>query len=251
VRARVLVAAVGIPAYVLFMVLTTPASFIASRAREATEGRVSFTETEGTLWNGSMRAHVDAPAGTVDFDRIAWRLLPSKLVEARIAFDVEVDSQNARAKAEVLRGWSEWEARGGAARISAPVIAALFPLAAAWRPEGAVNVKADHVRWSDREMRGPVTVEWLDAAVSLSSVKPLGAYRLIANGAGEAVSLAISTLSGPLVLKGKGEARIPGGITFSGEARAEGSEASQLEPLLDLMGPRRPDGARAIEVRLR
>jgi hypothetical protein len=194
---------------------------------------------------------VDAPAGTVDLDRIAWRLLPSKLLEARLAFDVEVDSQNARAKAEVLRGWSEWEARGGTARISAPVLAALFPLAAAWRPEGALNVKADHVRWNEREMRGPVTVEWLDAAVSLSSVKPIGAYRLIATGAGEAVSLAVSTLSGPLVLKGSGEARLPGGVTFSGEARAEGTEASQLEPLLNLMGPRRPDGARAIEVRVR
>lgn len=250
-RARVLVAAIGIPAYALFMALTAPASFIAARASEAAEGRVHFSETEGTLWKGSMRAHVDAPAGSVELDRIAWRLLPSRLAEARIAFDVEVDSQNAHGRAEVLRGWSEWEARAAAARISAPVIAALFPLAAAWRPEGAVHVKADDVRWNEREMRGPLTVEWLDAAVSLSNVKPLGAYRLVANGAGEAVSVALSTLSGPLVLKGKGEARIPGGLAFSGEARAEGTEASQLEPLLNLMGPKRPDGARELEVRLR
>jgi hypothetical protein len=87
--------------------------------------------------------------------------------------------------------------------------------------------------------------------VSLSNVKPLGAYRLVAHGAGEVVALAISTLSGPLVLGGKGEARIAGGATFSGEARAEGTEAAQLEPLLNLMGPKRPDGARSIEVRIR
>jgi general secretion pathway protein N len=251
VRARVLVASIGIPAYAVFMALAAPASFIASRASQETQGRVRFSETEGTLWKGSMRAHVDAPAGAVEIDRIAWRLVPAKLVEGRVAFDVEMDSQNARAKAQVLRGWSEWEARGAAARIAAPVIAALVPLAAAWRPEGAVNVTADHVRWNEREMHGPVTIEWLDAAVSLSNVKPLGAYRLVANGAGEVVPLAISTLSGPLMLSGKGEARIPGGVTFSGEARAEGSESPQLEPLLNLMGPKRPDGARAIEIRIR
>lgn len=250
-RARVLVATVGIPAYLAFMVVVAPTSFIASRASQEAQGRVHFAETQGTLWRGSMRAHVDAPAGAVEVDRVSWRLLPMKLMEGRIAFDVEVDSQNARGSATVLRGWSEWEARGGNARIAAPVIAALVPLAAAWRPEGAVNVTAQEVRWNDREIHGLVTVEWLDAAVSLSSVKPLGAYRLVANGAGELVPLTISTLSGPLALSGKGEARVSGGVTFSGEARAEGTEAPQLEPLLNLMGPRRPDGARSIEVRIR
>ena len=40
-------------------------------------------------------------------------------------------------------------------------------------------------------------------------------------------------------------------MTFSGEARGEGANAAALEPLLNLMGPRRPDGARSIEVRIR
>ena len=44
---------------------------------------------------------------------------------------------------------------------------------------------------------------------------------------------------------------MPGAITFSGEARGQGANAAALEPLLNLMGPRRPDGARSIEVRIR
>ena len=35
----------------------------------------------------------------------------------------------------------------------------------------------------------------------------------------------------------------------SGEARGEGGEAAALESLLNLMGPRRADGARILELR--
>ena len=250
-RARVLVAAVGVPAYALFMVLTAPASFIASRASQAAQGRVHFSDTEGTLWSGSMGATIDAPAGTLSLERIAWRLRPGKLAEGRIAFDVDVDSHDASGAVQLLRGWSDWEARGATARLAAPVLGVLFPMAAAWRPEGSVAITADGVRWNEREMTGPIALEWREAAVSLSEVKPLGHYRLAATGAGEVVTLALSTLSGPLTMSGKGEARIAGGATFSGEAHAEGPAAAQLEPLLNLMGPRRPDGARSIEVRIR
>jgi general secretion pathway protein N len=245
------VAAVGIPALALFMVLTAPASFLAYRASKESQGRVNFDETQGTLWSGSARAQVDAPGGVLTFDRIAWRLVPARLMEGRLAFDVSVDSRDARGNVQLLRGWSEWEARGGAARVEARLLPVFFPLAAAWRPEGAVSVTADGVRWNDRELNGPVTVEWRGAGVALSDVKPLGTYRLAMQGAGETAKLALSTLSGPLQVSGAGDWKLPASFTFSGEARAEVPSAAALEPLLNLLGPKRPDGARSIEVRIR
>jgi general secretion pathway protein N len=182
---------------------------------------------------------------------MAWRLVPAKLFEGRIAFDVDVDSRETRGNAQLLRGWSDWEVRAGAARVDARVLPLFFPIIAAWRPEGTVLVSSDGLRWSDREIQGPIAVEWRDAAVALSEVKPLGSYRLAAQGIGSAAKLTLSTLAGPLQLSGQGEAKIPRGTTFSGEARAEGATAASLEPLLTLMGPRRPDGARSIEVRIR
>ena len=246
-RARVLVAAVGIPAYALFMAFTAPASFIASRLNAATDGRVHFTDTTGTLWQGSMRAHIDGAT----LDSIAWHFLPSSLANGRIAFDITLDAPDIAGKARLSRGWSQWEADSDA-MLEARALPAFLPLVAAWRPEGRVEVKAERLRWDDREMHGTVTGEWRNAAISLSEVKPLGTYRLVATGKGETASLELATIAGPLEVNGKGEAKLPnGGVTFSGDARAEGTLARQLEPLLNLMGPKRPDGARSIEVRIR
>ncbi|HUQ29626.1 MAG TPA: type II secretion system protein N [Usitatibacter sp.] len=250
-RSRTLVALVGIPGFAIFMVVTAPASFLASRAAEESGGRVHFDETRGTLWAGSVRAQVDAPGGAFTADRIAWRLLPARLVEGRVAFEASMESRGAIGSVEVLRGWSEWEARRGSARVEAKLVPVLAPIVAAWRPEGAVSITADGVRWNDREMNGPLTVEWRDAAVALSDVKPLGSYRLSMQGVGETAKLALSTLSGAMQVSGTGEWKLPRSASFTGEARGEGPSAAALDPLLNLMGPRRADGARSIEVRIR
>jgi hypothetical protein len=62
--------------------------------------------------------------------------------------------------------------------------------------------------------------------------------------------LSVPTLEGPLTVIGTGTLTPPHRLAFSGEARAEGESAKALEPLLDLLGPRRPDGARSVEVRM-
>jgi len=246
-----LVALVGVPAYLVSMVLTMPATFIGARAANATGGQLRVSDAEGNLWSGSLKATLDTPGGPFALDRVTWRFMPGELVRGRVAFDVAVDSRDARGNAQLLRGFSQWEARGANARLDARALPLFYPVVAAWRPEGAVQVSSDDVRWNEREMQGNVNVEWRDASVALSDVKPLGSYRLAAQGAGDTVKVALSTLAGALRMSGQGEVKLPAGATFTGEARGEGTSATALDPLLDLMGPRRADGARAIEVRIR
>jgi general secretion pathway protein N len=250
-RPATLVALVGVPAYLISMALTAPATFIGARANDATGGQVRVSDAQGNLWSGSLRATLDTPGGPFALDRVTWRFIPGEIVHGRVAFDVGVDSRDARGNAQVLRGFSDWEARGASARIDARALPLFYPVVAAWRPEGSLHLATDGVRWNEREMQGNVNIEWRDAAVALSDVRPLGTYRLVAQGVGESVKLALSTIAGALTMSGKCEVRLPRGTTFSGEARGEGPSAAALDPLLNLMGPRRADGARAIEVRIR
>lgn len=250
-RPAVLVAGLGIPAYAIFLVLAAPATFIADRASRALDEKLHARDAEGTLWSGSLHATLDAPGGAVAIDRLAWRLVPGRILEGRVAFDVQVESRDVSGHAELARSWSQWEARNAAARAEARLLPAIFPLAAAWRPEGAASVDAREVKWTEREMRGAIAIEWRDAAVALTDVRPLGTYRVAIDGNGEAARLALTTVRGPLRVTGRGEARYPASVTFTGEARAEGEASATLEPLLNLMGPKRPDGARTIEVRIR
>ena len=141
-RPAVLIAAVGIPAYAICLVLAAPATFIAARASHALDGRLHARDAEGALWSGSLHASLDAPGGRVALDRVAWRLLPARILDGRIAFDVQVQSRGVNGHAEVARSWSQWEARNATARAEARMLPVFFPLAAAWRPEGPVSVDA-------------------------------------------------------------------------------------------------------------
>ena len=95
-------------------------------------------------------------------------------------------------------------------------------------------------------MRGEARIEWSGAATALSDVKPLGSYRADVAAEGSAARIDVSTLSGPLRVAGKGNLVFPAQLTFNGEARGEGPQAPALQPLLDLMGPRKADGSHAI-----
>jgi general secretion pathway protein N len=95
-------------------------------------------------------------------------------------------------------------------------------------------------------MRGEARAEWKDATLALSPVRPLGTYRAELRGAGGPAKLTVTTVDGALRISGDGTLTAPSRFAFSGEARGNGPQAQALEPLLDLLGPRRADGARAL-----
>jgi general secretion pathway protein N len=79
----------------------------------------------------------------------------------------------------------------------------------------------------------------------------LGAYRLEVVGEGASGKLALTTLEGPLRLSGQGRVEWPARFTFNGEARGEGPNARELDPLLGILGPAKADGARVLDWQLR
>ena len=244
-RTIALVAALG---YAAFLVATIPASVVAARVESATQGNVKLLEPRGTLWNGSARATVAQATGTAQVDRIEWRFALGDLAAARIAFDVGVTSRGFEASARLGRGLREWTASASRVKLDAPALAAWAPMLAAWRPEGRIGFACDSLAWDDQgRATGKGRLTWDDAAVSLSEVRPLGRYALDISADHGPATLVLSTLDGPLRLSGRGSIA-PARLTFSGEARGEGPNAAALDPLLNLMGLKRADGSRAIEV---
>jgi general secretion pathway protein N len=240
-RART-IAVVGIAAYLVFAVATIPARFVTQRM--AVPGTLEFSEAQGTLWNGSARANLGA---ALPIETLRWRLLPARLVSGRLAFAVDATGRAIEAHGQLERGLGDLEARDLRARADAAALAPVVPLAAAWRPEGALTATAPVVAWDGRGLRGSAQVEWRDAALAASDVRPLGSYRIDARAEGGPAKITLATLDGPLRLAGTGSFVPPASLAFSGEARAQGASASALEPLLNLLGPRRADGARALE----
>jgi len=246
------IAVVAVIAYAIFLVALLPASFVTERITAATGGRVSFGNAGGTLWNGSARMGFTVAGGWLNLDSVQWSFNPSSLLIGKISFDLNANgAPDLEARATVSRGFGGWSVDRAGLVGSVASIATLAPIAARWRPEGRLAVQVSDWLWSGQGMRGEASIDWMKAAVSLSDVKPIGSYRVRVVGDGSNVArLTATTSAGPLQVSGSGAAG-PAEIRFSGEARAaDPAAAKALEQLLDLMGPRRPDGARALELRI-
>lgn len=243
-------AALGIAAYAVFLLASTPATFIAARASATAPGLIELADTHGTLWSGSARARIRATGGDVLLDRVEWRFLPARLASGRIAFDVVATGRGLDVRSQVARGFAGWELREVAARGDVAALTPLAPVIATWRPEGNVAISSPAIEWNDSRARGDLRAEWSDAALSISDVRPLGSYRIDVHADGGPANVAVATISGPLRIAAQGTLMPPSALKLSGDARGEGAAAAALEPLLNLIGPRRPDGARALEIRL-
>ncbi|HYC37634.1 MAG TPA: type II secretion system protein N [Usitatibacter sp.] len=242
---RLAFAALFVAAYLVFMVALLPASFVASRLPQWTQGAVQLLRPEGTVWNGSGALTLATVAGPLAIDHVRWRLLPARFFLGRMEFDVTATAGAARADGRVARNWSSWKVSGNALADAAGA-AQLFPLLSTWRPEGRLALDVARASWNGSELRGSAGLAWDDAAVAFSDVRPLGSYRVELRGTGGPARFTLLTTKGPLQLTGHGTVTPQGRVEFAGNARAEGTHAASLEPVLKLLGPRRPDGAHGL-----
>jgi general secretion pathway protein N len=92
------------------------------------------------------------------------------------------------------------------------------------------------------QVEGSMSLETPGLVSSLSTLRPLGSYRLQVQG-GEPTTLDLRTLEGSLQLQGTGR-WTAAHLRFVGEARADGAHEAELSNLLNIMGQR--DGARSV-----
>ena len=241
--------AFGALAYGIFLVWEMPASFVAARLERESRGAFRLFEPRGTVLRGEARARFVTPAGEMPIEQLQWSLNPTSLAAGRLGFILHANDPGLKASGELARGADAWQAHDLALQGPASALTPFMPLLASWRPEGEVTLRAKRLAWTPSSIQGDGQVEWRSAGVILSEVKPLGHYRVEVRGEGAQARITLTTIEGPLRLSGSGTFTPAGRLSFKGEARAEGPQAAALQPLLDLLGPRRPDGSREIAIR--
>lgn len=238
--------AVGVVAYGSFLLATLPAAFVLARAQDSQPGKFEVREARGTAWHGHAKVTVNTPGGPVGVERLEWRLLPARLALGRIAFDIAAAAPGIEARYEGARTLTQWEVRNLDVRGNAAALAVVLPWLTPFRPEGTVAITSAHLTSDGRELRGDARLDWKGAAVGLSEVKPLGTYRADIHAGGHEGKVVVTTIEGRLRVSGRGTLTPPTRFSFTGEARADDADAKALEPLLNLLGPARPDGARTL-----
>lgn len=234
----------------LALVVFAPAQWLAAGVARATGARVQLLEPVGTLWGGSARLVLGAGSGSQAHTslpgRLHWRLTPS----------LQGLQLGLRAPCCMAQSWT-WRVTPSSSGIHLRIAdqTSLWPsellagLGTPWNTlqlKGTLSLRTQQLslqwhgqRWS---MAGQVQLDATNVSTSLSTLNPIGSYRMQMVG-GESPTLTLSTLEGSLQLSGTG--RIAAGrLQFDGEATAAPQREQTLANLLNIIGQR--DGARAI-----
>jgi general secretion pathway protein N len=230
---------------------SVPAVWLVPLIDRQSEGRFSLADVEGSLWQGSAvigaAAARDEALAPLLPGRCAWKISPLVLLGV---IDIRIENAAVAPAPITIRGsWVSLEIGSGSLSLPADGLSALGAPFNTIQPAGIMRASwpALKVGLQGREWQidGRVQIDLTQMVSALSPVKPLGAYRMRIDWQGGAAKLDLQSLSGPLLLTGKGEI-VRGALRFSGQAVAQEGEEARLTALLNLLGQRRQVGNRNI-----
>jgi general secretion pathway protein N len=244
----------------LGLLLFLPASWLADRVQQATNGRLLLADVRGSIWNGSAVLVLTGGSGSRDASalpgRLRWRLRPAWR-GLRITAE-QACCLNGKLRLELhptLAGFTlvlparseavgQWPTRwleglgapwntlqfGGTLQLSSP------------------GLTIEQISGRTR-LTGTLEVQVQNLSSRLSTLSNLGSYRLDLRsdaGTGDAAQLTLQTLEGVLRLSGTGQwtgAR----LRFRGQAQAAEGQEAGLANLLNIIG-RRQGASAAISI---
>jgi general secretion pathway protein N len=235
---------------VLALALFAPARWLGAGLAQWSGGQLQLVNARGTVWNGSAGvvfssggsgAQAISLPGKLDWTlRPRWDGVSGALAIPCCApkpLQFKARPASGGVQLDLLDGGSRWPA------------ALLGGFGAPWNTlklEGVLDISTQgfslQLSPGRLGMAGRATMDATDISSSLSTLKPMGSYRITLEG-GPAPTLLLTTREGSLQLSGSG--RWSGtSLRFSGEASAAAGREDALSNLLNIIGRR--DGARSL-----
>ncbi len=240
----------GVLGVALTLAIFAPARWLAGSLAQWSNGHLQLVNPRGTVWSGSAGLVLSSGGGGAEAislpGNLKWRLRPgwnSVLAELDIPCCAKQPVQlKASPRAGGLRlDWQDSQTRWPAALLGG--------FGAPWNTlklEGVLDVstRAWSMQWDGPTLTvaGRAALDATDMSSSLSTLRPMGSYRLTLDG-GPAPTLLLTTREGSLQLTGSG--RWTGtAFRFDGEASAAAGREEALSNLLNIIGRR--TGARSL-----
>lgn len=236
-------AAVGLVAF-------APAAWLAQGVQSASKGRLLLADAQGTLWNGHALMVLTGGPGSRDAavlpSRLEWRL---SLTLQGLQLALSQDCCLAPGVSlSVAPGWGQWRVgihTGTSHEIGQWPAGWLEGLGAplnTLRPAGHLRLSAHDAsvlrKGAGAALSGRLELDLLQTSSRLSTIDPLGSYRITLTGDANGPTLVnLSTLDGALQLSGQGQINAKG-LQLRGEARASSGQEAAMNNLLNIIGRR-------------
>lgn len=241
----------GLVFYLLFLIIEMPASWFSWGLNRYTEGTVRLDPIAGSLWGGNGRLVIYYPKTTPhDFGQAEWNINPFWLFAGRVQLSLQTKNQDRQIKTTLRIARNGFMLKDTDIVVSASFIAQLYSPLSLISPQGKVRLITPELIFAPEKIEGAAALEWLNAASSLSSVQPLGDYRLEITGAEKNANLKLTTLGGDLEFTGQGQWQPKTGqVQINGSALPR-NRAGELESLLNMIGTDQ-GGKRALNINTR
>lgn len=250
------------------LVMQAPARWLSEAVAAATQERMLLLNPQGTVWQGSAEwalsdgqhtlataqeanAHKNLTLPTRLASRVQWHIGPSIDLQ-NFAMGLKLEMQSACCTTSPLQvfaalTWQGLQLRSQAHTSEWPAIW-LVGLGAPWntlQAEGQMQLRTQGLQWqqpwslarAQPKLTGEVELQWLQFSTRLSTLRPLGNYRVVVKG-GDTMQVQLDTLEGSLQLHGQGE-WLQGRLRFRGEAKAQTDAEAAVSNLLNVLGQRR------------
>ncbi|WP_342593311.1 type II secretion system protein N [Ramlibacter agri] len=228
----------------LAVTLFAPARWLAAAVGNATGGQLLLDDPRGTVWNGSAQLVLTGGAGSHDAaalpGRLQWSLGPRiDGVAARLRADCCMD-RPLEVQAHLRWGGMRVDVADGVSQWPASVVAGLGTPFNTLQFDGDLRLSTQglSVEWAAGrpQVRGRAELLALRLASRLSTLRPMGSYRITLQG-GTPATLRLETLEGSLQLAGSGQ-WVGSRLHFRGEASAAPEREAALANLLNIIGRR-------------
>jgi general secretion pathway protein N len=229
--------------------LLMPASLLGAMVASATYNRVELANTSGTLWKGQATPVIlQRDGGLIVLDSFAWELDLPALLKATLRIQLKWDSVRQEAPMEINITPRQLEVKQLYLPLSASLIGETSEFIKPAGLRGRIIVRGDTLLISQQGVLGKASAEWLEASSLLSSVSPLGNYRLDFDTDYTRLAIQLSSISGALRLSGQGTMLPNKGLSFSGKASAASGQEDALKELLNHLGPELSPGVRTFTI---
>jgi general secretion pathway protein N len=230
-------------AFLAALFITAPASLLDDLVRHYSQDRLVMANAGGTLWHGTAIPALRTRDGQLLATQpVHWDIDLLPLLRGKIKARLQWENLPAATATDVLVSGGKVEMDHALIPLPARLLNEASPILKPAEFHGQLLIQGGHLVFSRQGMEGTAVVDWQQAGSALSSIDPLGEYRLTLNGAGNVVSIALSTTSGILVLEGQGRWSAAGGLEFHCRAHASPGNQERLNELLHHLGPEQSPG---------
>ncbi|MFP8779409.1 type II secretion system protein N [Hydrogenophaga sp. RWCD_12] len=236
-------------------VVFAPAAWLGSALASLTDNKLQLLNARGTVWNGRGDLLLSGGTGskgqTALPEGIRWTLGPGwsngPSLRARVSSPCCTEQPIAVTFKPGL-GSAAVQFDAFSSRWPAAMLVGLGTPWNTLRLDGQLLLQSPGfaVAWNSGRpsLQGQIAVEAQDLATRVSTLRPLGSYRVeIRAGADDQASLSLATLSGGLQLQGNGQ-WVGGRLRFRGDAQAAPGNETALANLLSIIGRR--EGTRSL-----